>query len=449
MKNPPLTNQQATPAMLRGIASREMPHAFEAEAYVVGAMILDKAVVTEIRTIIEASTDFYHTPHRLIYEVICQAHSNDEPIEVANLVHRLEEGKMLRAVGGADYLIELGESVAVTSTAPHYAKLVREAARKRANISVMIEAISSAWESSPDENAAGLISTLSKFQAGTDRRSDQTIAEIAEEVLAESLKPLDPTETVTTGIRSLDDILGPILPGELVSIGGCTSMGKSALSQQIAEYNASQGVSTGIFSLEMSRQAIGQRTLSTAGGIPIQAFRRRNLTEGQVGTLNQSIRDMAMWPLYVCDAGGLKPSSIEAQARAWQQSKGVKLIVIDYLQNAVPERSTREYEDVTNNAKAIFHIAKRLKISTLLVSQLNRDTQHREGNRPKKSDFRGSGAIEESCDALIAVHRPDYYEREKDPTHVDNGAAELIVLKNRGGGQLGTANAYFDGRTFR
>jgi len=251
-----------------------------------------------------------------------------------------------------------------------------------------------------------------------------------------------------TGFLELDDMLNGLQNGEMIVIAARPSMGKTALAMNIIESIAADSrLPCAVFSLEMSKQQLAQRMLCSRGGIDAHKLRRGMLQSQEYQKLASVVGELAKAPIWVDDSPGLTPLQLLAKARRLKRQHDIKCIMIDYMQlmdNPGPDSRQQQISEIS---RAIKSIARDLSIPVVALSQLNRATEGRDGHRPRMSDLRESGSIEQDADVVMLLHREDYYKMSE-PDFMPDNIAELIIAKQRNG-PTGTVKLTFFSKTTR
>jgi replicative DNA helicase len=438
------------------------PHSLEAEMAVLGSMLIEPKVAADVISVIKGPEAFYHEAHQAIYAGLIRLTDLHNTSDVLMLAERLKDEGKLDAVGGVDYVMRLGNDVPTAINAKHYAQRVAEKYKLRKLIEaagLTLHEVYTQGTDATDESARELID-----------RAEQRVFEIAQEqqagdaqdmnvLIMEEFKRIQeagegnvPTG-VMTGFEDLDKMLGGLQPGEMIILAARPSMGKTAFALNLAEQVA-LGTSTprtirpdagrqrtpcGFFSLEMSKGSLCQRLLSAWSGIDSKRLRLGQLHQAEYQTLLDVAQDLQQAPIYIDDTPGLSITSLRARARRMVAQHGVRAIFLDYLQLLTSPAQARESRQVEVSAisRGVKELARELKVPIVALSQLNRGAENREGNRPRLSDLRESGSLEQDADVVLLLHREEYYHLNDPEWEVNNpdkkGVAEIIVAKQRNG----------------
>ncbi len=452
---------------LRALFDRLPPHSPEAEMCLLGSMLLDPNVIGEVLTLVSRREQFYQEKHAAVYDAVVGVYDKHNSGDLVQIVQALRDAGNLEGAGGPEYLVQLVESVPSAANAVHYARIVAEKHKLRRLIEAAGRTI---WESyqagGPEaegaqeviDNAARMVFEIAlEAQAGDPER-------LAELLQIEYERLLHATEHDVSGLRThfadLDEMLGGLQAGEMIVVAARPSMGKTALALNMAEQVALGGVPRGpgtgaptpigVFSLEMSKSAVVQRLISARAGVSSHDLRSGRLGHERVTTsVMHACDELREAPMYIDDTPGLNITQLRARARRMVQQHTVKAVVIDYLQLMSAPNAARESRQVEVSAisRGVKALARELRIPVICLSQLNRASEHREGNRPRMSDLRESGSIEQDADVVLLLHREDYYHVGDDAWLEENAdkrnLAEIIVAKQRNG-PTGTVRLVWD-----
>lgn len=451
-KKQPQKNSDWTDADLQQLLQgRKVPVSPEAEAAVLGSMLLDRECIGDILEHNNADC-FSLTEHRIIFESILSLYENNSEIDLVLLRDELKKRKSLDAVGGVDYLVRIADTVPSSANAVYYAKIVKEKAMLRDLAHACGQIINEACEEA-GEVGEKLDTAEQRIFAITERKI-QGAAEPIKNLITqafesiESRKGLDITGK-PTGYMELDQLLCGLHNGEMIIMAGRPSMGKTSFALNVAEHiGADENLPVVIFSLEMSRQQLAERFLCSRSGVDAQLVRKGMLSAEDMGKLTQAGGELFEKPIFIDDTPGLTPLMIRAKCRRLKSQHDIQAVFIDYLQlmglGGYVESRQQEISTISRYLKAL---ARELNVPVVVLSQLNRGTEGREGHRPRMSDLRESGSIEQDADVVLLLHREDYYHRGE-PDWEENNIAEVIIAKQRNG-PTGTVELIFDGRLTR
>ncbi|MBI1335576.1 MAG: replicative DNA helicase [Phycisphaera sp.] len=430
------------------------PHAIEAEMSLLGSMILDPRVIGDVVQIVTGQGDFYNTRHAAIYQVLVDLYDKNELLDMVQLRQRLADVGQLEAVGGVEYLIELAEAVPSATSAPHYAKIVADKAILRRLIDAAGKILFDAHTSPEPVETQLDVAERSIFDLAEDRTSDD--AQKLHVLLQETYEKLEAAEGhaltgVETGFFELDEMTSGLQKGEMIIVAARPSMGKTALALNIAEHMAAVNhTSVAVFSLEMSKQQLAQRLLCSRSGVDSHRMRRNMLQGDDYQRLQMAMAELTDAPMYIDDTPGLSLLALRAKARRLYNRHSIQAIFVDYLQLMSAPGSENRQQEVSTISRGIKELARELGVPVVCLSQLNRSPEGREGHKPRMSDLRESGSIEQDADVVLMLHREEYYHDQewKDANPDKVGTAELIITKQRNG-PVGTVNLQFNGGTTR
>ena len=444
---------RAAPVEIQKLFDLLPPHSPEAEMALLGSMILDPRVIGDVLSMVTSADDFYAEAHGAIFKVIVDVYDRHQSGDLVQIVETLRAANTLEAVGGPEYLVRLAETVPSAVNAAHYARIVADRGRLRKLISSAGQIIYDAYHAG-DLGPDGTREVLDKAEMAIfniAERGETSDPQRLAEILEQELHRLEQLEGkgisgLSTGYTDLDAMLSGLQPSEMVIVAARPSMGKTALALNLAEQIALGGsgggrgtVPVAVFSLEMSRAAIAQRLLSARSGVDSHKLRRGHFTGSDFQRLFAACGELGDAPIYIDDTPNLTVLALRARARRMAAMHGIRCIMIDYLQLMTAPGAARESRqvEVSTISRGIKALARELNVPVVCLAQLNRGTELRDGNRPRMSDLRESGSIEQDADVVILLHREEYYHTQ-DPDWADAnrdkvGLAELIIAKQRNG----------------
>ncbi|MFO0827003.1 MAG: replicative DNA helicase [Phycisphaerales bacterium] len=427
------------------------PHAVEAEMSLLGAMLWDPKVVGDVVTIVRTGGDFYRPAHASIYDAMVELYDKNGGLDLITLNQALVDKGLLDQVGGLDYLVSLAEGVPGASSATHYARLVREKATVRELIAAAGEILRDAHTAR--DPAQEVLERAEQRIFRIAQQRDQDGASELRDLINETMRLLEQNEGrhltgLTSGFVDLDEMTSGFQRGEMIILAARPSMGKTALALNFVENMALAGHPVAFFSLEMGKQQLVQRILCGRGQIDSQRLRRNMLRREDYTRLIAAAGDLAQAKIYIDDTPGLTLLGMRSKARRLRDRFGIEAVVIDYLQlmSAGTRVESRQLE-VSEISRGIKAMARELNVPVICLSQLNRAAEQREGHRPRMSDLRESGSIEQDADVIAMLHREEYFHRS-DPEWAEAnrdkvGIAELILAKQRNG-PTGTVELTWD-----
>ncbi len=438
----PETRRPAAPAagigrLLEGLP----PHALEAEASLLGSVLLDPSVLNDILLVLASGDDFFKKANGLVFEAMVELYNRHSTVDLVQLQQLLTDRKTLDAVGGVDYLLEVARAVPSAASATHYARLVKEKSVIRQLIAAAGEILHDAYSHAEDPRQVLNDAESRIFRIA--QQSEQSHAESLQQLISDALQQMERNEGrmltgVSTGYEQFDELTSGLQAGEMIVIAARPSMGKTALALNIAENMAMKGTAVGVFSLEMSRQQLVQRLLSSRSGVAGHKIRRNTLAERDFAALIRACDELVDAPIFIDDTPGLSIMQLRAKARRLKQNHGIEALFVDYLQLMTSgRRAESRQQEVSEISRGIKALARELNVPVIALSQLNRAVEQREGHRPRMSDLRESGSLEQDADVVAMLHREAYYHVGNQSWHDSNpdklSLAELIIAKQRNG----------------
>jgi len=425
-----------------------LPANVEAERSILGAILLDNHAYNDAAEHLKPE-DFSLDAHRRIYSRMMDLSESSQPIDLITLVHELDRKRDLQAVGDVGYVSSLLDGVPDRPSIEHYVKIVRDKAILRGLIHVSNSAIAKA-----SEQADSADEILSEAEAAIFQLSEQRIGKGflgIKDVVRNTIGSVDALlqrgQRVTgleTHYSLLDEMTSGLQKSDLVILAARPSMGKTSFAMNIAENAAIDDQKVvGIFSLEMSGEALLQRLLCSRAIVDAHKMRTGSLWRDDMQKVVRAMEELAQAPIFIDDTPGISISEMRAKARRLKQSQGrLDLLVVDYLQ--LMSGSAKRYENRTQEVSAISRglkgIAKELQVPVVALSQLSRAPESRGGDhRPQLSDLRESGSIEQDADVVMFIFREEIYKQD-DPEL--RGRAEIIIAKQRNG-PIGKFNLAF------
>lgn len=419
--------------------TRSMPESLAAEAAVLGSMIVDPRCIGDVIELLDRNA-FYHSEHQMLFDAIITLYEKNrgEGIDGVLVRDELERRNQMEAVGGPEYVRRVIETVPSSANVQYYADIVREKMLLRETISAATEILNDAYDES---GTAGekLDEAERKIFAVTDKRITSSAIALKDLVTRayELIEKREGTHVtgLPTGYYELDDKTCGLQNGEMIIIAGRPSMGKTALALNIAEHvGIIEKIPLAVFSLEMGRQQLAERFLCSYSRVDAQLVRKGMLSTDHYQKLVEACGDVSEAPIYIDDSSALTPLEIRAKARRLRSTYGIRCILVDYLQlmHIGTSRVESRQQEISTISRYLKSLARELNIPVVVLSQLNRSPEGREGHRPRMSDLRESGSIEQDADVVMLLHREDYYHRGEQDYETDN-TAEVIIAKQRNG----------------
>ena len=427
------------------------PQSIEAEKSLLGCLMLDKNAIFKVADFLQVE-DFYRGAHQEVYRVCRELFEKGEPIDLLSVANRLKEKKLLDEIGGNSYLTELINIVPTPVHVLNYAKIVQRKRILRDLISASQEIGQIGYNETEDINvlldqAEKKIFSIAQKGFTHEFISVKSDLEAAFQRIDILSKGGGVLRGLPTGFADLDNILAGFQKGDLIILASRPTLGKSALASNIAANVAiSQKVPVGIFSLEMSRDQLVDRLISSLSSVDLWRLRTGKLSDKDEDNDFVRIRNaldvLSDAPIYIDDAAATNVLQMKAMARRLQAEKGLGLVIIDYLQLMDPLNPIASpVQQVSENSRALKSLAKELDIPVLVISQLSRAVEMRSPQIPRLSDLRQSGTIEQDADVVLFIYREDRYR----PETTRKGIADIIVAKHRNG-PVGQIELYFEER---
>jgi len=425
------------------------PQSIESEKAVLGSIMLRKDAMHEVEDIVSPDS-FYVEKHKMIFKAMLDLSLKNEPIDMLSLSTKLSEQKLLDNIGGNQYLAEIVNIVPSSTNVKHYANIVQKKLVLRNLIEAADYISELAFEESDDQMSDILDMAEKKIFNVVSSPKNQKFTKL-KDALPEAWERLerlhehkDALRGLPTGFRDLDTILSGLQKADLVILAARPSMGKTTLALDIARKTAIlHNKSVGIFSLEMSSQQLVDRMLSAESRVNAWNLRTGRLTaDREFSQLRDSLDKLSKAQIYIDDQPGNSIIRMKAISRRLKAEKGLDLIIVDYLQLMT---TSKNYDSMVNQvteiSRSLKSLAKELNVPVLALSQLSRAVESR-GGKPRLSDLRDSGSIEQDADVVMFIHREDKGKEESEKTNI----AEILIEKHRNG-PTGKIELYFDEKT--
>ncbi len=416
------------------------PSSEQAEVSVLGAILINNDAILTAVEILKPEY-FYNRNLGQIYEAMCRLYESRAPIDIVTVSEKLKELKTLKEVGGKAFLTSLAAEVPTAANVESYARIIKSLAAKREIIAAAARITDKAFDE-------GLPSTelldLAEQEVFTlSQKHLKSVPTSLREVLTESFDRLDELQKLGSGLRgigtgfgALDGMLAGMQDSNLIVVAARPGVGKTAFCLNIARYVAVESkLPTCIFSLEMSKEELVDRLLVRQGLIDAWKLKTGQLTDDDFVSLSEAMGVLAEAPLYIDDTPGLTVTELRTKARRLQVDKGIRFIIVDYLQLMHGSTRDNRVQEVSEISQGLKNLARELKVPILAAAQLSRATEAR-GGKPKLSDLRESGSIEQDSDVVMFLHREDEDNRE---------LVTLNIEKHRNG-PTGQMNLYFNGK---
>ena len=422
------------------------PQNLEAEMALLGSIMLRPEALYDVMEIITHDS-FYSEKHRIIFETMMELFSKRSPIDLLSVSAKLSEKGWLDQIGGNTYLTEIVNVVPSSANIGHYAEIVQKKYMMRRLIDASDHISQIGYDEAKEleemlDNAEKKLFDVTNF--GTAHR----FIPIKDE-LSEAWERLDRIHTdgsglrgIQTGFTDIDNRLSGLQKSDLVILAGRPSSGKTTFALDIARQAAvNHNVKVGIFSLEVSSQQLVDKMLAAQSNVNAWNLRTGKLSrQNDFDLLREGLDKLSKAPIHIDDQPGNTLLKMRSVARRLKSEKGLDLIVVDYLQLIVPAQSKNDnlVQQTTEISHGLKNLARELNIPVLALSQLSRAVEQR-GGRPRLSDLRDSGAIEQDADVIMFIHREDKYKEQSEKTNI----AEILIEKHRNG-ETGRVELFFD-----
>ncbi len=418
--------------------TQQPPQNTEAEASLLGALLIDSDAIVKIADTV-AVNDFFEPRHQRIYEAIVQLYESREAIDVLTLADRLRNNGYLASVGGPAYLTELTNFVPTATHVEQYADIVAQKAMRRRLIAASKDIVGLGYDESKQLRELIEEAETKLFEVSQQHIKQNVIS--LEAILAESFDRLDELHKdkqkirgIPTGFKDLDDKLAGFQRSDLIILAARPSMGKTALALNFAHkvaVNAQQPVL--IFSLEMSKEQLVDRLLSMESGVDAWALRTGNLTDADFEKIGRAMGTLSEAPIFIDDTPGITVSDLRTKARREAHQRPLGLIIVDYLQlmsggSRFGSEANRVLE-ISEISRGLKGVARELNVPVLALSQLSRSVESRHPQIPQLSDLRESGSIEQDADVVAFIYREEWYNPETDRKNL----ADILIKKHRNG----------------
>ncbi|MEA3506479.1 MAG: replicative DNA helicase [Elusimicrobiota bacterium] len=419
------------------------PQNIEAERAVLGSMLIAQEAVIDCIDILSADA-FYRTAHKNIFAVIKNLFAENEAVDIVTVSEKLKQKKELKSIGGFDYLSRLVDEVVSAANVTYYAKIVQDKYLLRQLIKISTGLIDESYDESKD--ARHLIDAAEQ-EVFNIRQANATTGFVSMADMVEN--SIDTIETlcnqegkvsgISTGFRDLDKILSGLHSGNLVVVAGRPSMGKTSFGLNIARHiGLNKKVPVGIFSLEMSMKDLMMRMLCSEAKVESSRVRDGYIGKGEWASLTTAAGKIKESRIFIDDTPSITPMEMKARARRLKaEHPDLALIVVDYLQLMPGEPGSgydNRQQEITFISRSLKILAKEIDVPVMALSQLSRAPEKRSGDsRPRLSDIRESGAIEQDADVVLFLFRPSYYKNQAEVMPEEENIAKVIIGKQRNG----------------
>ncbi|MCX5804960.1 MAG: replicative DNA helicase [Proteobacteria bacterium] len=419
-------------------AIRIPPQNLEAEESLLGGILIDPDAINKVVDMVSPE-DFYKDVHGRIYDIMVSLYEKNEPIDIVTVGSAARDKRVIDKIGGVTYLNTLVDHMPSAANIVQYAKMVREKGLLRNLMNAATEIIENGYESDAVEdyidNAERMIFQVSEKKFKPSFFPVKDIVMDSVKTIERLYEKKQSVTGVPTGFSELDRLTSGLQPSDLIVVAGRPSMGKTAFAMNIAQYAAmlkESAIPVGIFSMEMSKEQLVTRLLSSESEVEHSKLRTGTLSSTEWPKLAYAAGKLSEALFFIDDSPSMSVLELRARARRLKKEHGLGLLVVDYLQlmrggRTAVERREQEISEISRFLKAL---AKELYIPVIAISQLNRMVEQREDKRPRLSDLRESGAIEQDADVIMFIYRDEVYNKDKEN---NKGIAEIIIGKQRNG----------------
>lgn len=416
------------------MSERIPPHSIEAEKSVLGSALQSKEALFEVLEILEPD-DFYSEHHKEVFEAVKELNRRSEPVDILTVSEELKRRNTLAMVGGRAFVASLPTEAPSTSNAESYAHIIKEKAILRSLIKASADILDRSYKDKTDSQEVLGFAEQEIFNiARAKQKKDYTSLG---DVLIENINQIDAMAQnsgnligLTTGFADLDDKTAGLQKSNLIIVAARPAMGKTAFVLNVAQNAAIKGNATVLmFSLEMSKEELGMRMLSSDTCIDLAKLKKGDLNRGEWDDLYIGIDRLTKAGIYIDDTPGISLMEMKNKCRRLKAEKGLDLIIVDYLQLMETKAESRQQE-ISKLSRSLKILAKEMDCPVIVLSQLSRAVEQRMEKKPQLSDLRESGAIEQDADLVMFLYRDEYYNPE---TTEKPNTCEIIIAKHRGG----------------
>lgn len=420
------------------------PHSIEAEQGVLGSILLCPGeAVSEAIEKLKGEEVFYDLRHQTIFNVLLSMYDSREPIDLITLPQKLRDTMVLDQVGGLDYLSSLPDRSPSAANVGYYAEIVREKYLLRKVVQLCTEVVTKVFEEEQDVDA--LLDEVERdiLHVSQSRVSERKL--VIGDLVKAAITQIEDFHLrqgmlsgVATGFRQLDKMTTGLHGGEMIVIAARPSMGKTSLAMNIAEYVAvEQQQPVGVFSLEMTADSLVLRMLCCRAKVNMRSVREGFLADRDFPKLTGAASKLSSAPIFIDDSSGLSILQLRAKARRMHQQHHIKLFVIDYLQllHSTSKRAENRQQEIADISSGVKSLAKELNVPIIVLSQLNRELEKDKSRKPRMSDLRESGSIEQDADLIGLLYKPSSGDEEENAAGNEDEtvAVNLLIAKQRNG----------------
>ncbi len=410
------------------------PQNQDAEQAVLGSMLLEEEAIVQATELLEESA-FYSETHSKIFSTLVALYRASVPVDLVTVTNELRKHDRLDEIGGPAYLATLTNAVPTAANIEHYCRIVKQKSILRNLIRASTQIATECYEGAgePDhllDKAEALIFDIASKKVKRDAIAMKDIIKSSIEMIDSLYQRKGAITGLPTGYEDLDRGWAALPPAELIIVAGRPAMGKSSFAFCVAENVALMRKSgVAIFSLEMSKESLVQRMLCAHARIDAHSVRSGMLSMSDWPNLTKAAGKLSEAPIFIDDTPGISILELRAKARRLKSRHDIGLIILDYLQLMDESSQENRQQEISVISRGLKALAREINVPVIAVSQLSRAPERRESFKPRLSDLRESGAIEQDADVVLMLYREDYYN----PSEESKGVAEVIIAKQRNG----------------
>ena len=411
------------------------PHNEEAEKSVLGAVMLNKDVLSEVLEEVTAD-DFYNESHREIFRAIWELYKENTAVDMLTVCEELKKRKALDMAGGRAYIATLTAEVPSTANAVEYAKIVAEKATLRQMIKTSEDITEKGYDAKMDageilDYAESGIFKIAQKRQKNDYAKIQDVLLTNIKIIDQAAQNKDKIVGIPTGFKDIDEKTSGLQRSDLIIVAARPAMGKTAFALNIAQQSAVKaGSSVIIFSLEMSKEQLGQRLLAMQARVEMQKLKQGDLDRKDWDRITMALDELNNTKIVIDDTPGISIMEMRNKCRRLKAEQGLDLVVIDYLQlMSLQSKTDNRQQEISAISRNLKLLAREIDCPVIVLSQLSREPEQRQDHRPILSDLRESGSIEQDADIVIFLYRDDYYNENTEKP----GVCEVNIAKHRSG----------------
>ena len=411
------------------------PHNEEAEKSVLGAVMLNKDVLSEVLEEVTAD-DFYNESHREIFRAIWELYKENTAVDMLTVCEELKKRKALDMAGGRAYIATLTAEVPSTANAVEYAKIVAEKATLRQMIKTSEDITEKGYDAKMDageilDYAESGIFKIAQKRQKNDYAKIQDVLLTNIKIIDQAAQNKDKIVGIPTGFKDIDEKTSGLQRSDLIIVAARPAMGKTAFALNIAQQSAVKaGSSVIIFSLEMSKEQLGQRLLAMQARVEMQKLKQGDLDRKDWDRITMALGELNNTKIVIDDTPGISIMEMRNKCRRLKAEQGLDLVVIDYLQlMSLQSKTDNRQQEISAISRNLKLLAREMDCPVIVLSQLSRAPEQRQDHRPILSDLRESGSIEQDADIVIFLYRDDYYNENTEKP----GVCEVNIAKHRSG----------------